>query len=68
MILNKFYFQDYPFKEANYQKLQDLIGSKEVVEGVVTQVIAKGILLDYKGFEILIPFAFAEKELSEKHG
>lgn len=53
------------YKEKNQQKIAEAIENNEVVEGKVKQVIARGILLDFLGFEVLIPFSQLDRDLIE---
>lgn len=50
----------------SFDKLVDAVESKEVVKAKVKSVVQKGVVLDYSGYEIFIPFTLLDFELINK--
>lgn len=50
-------------KEANFDKLVEAVETGETVKGKVKKVLDKGIIVDYLGYEIFIPFTLLDFDL-----
>jgi len=53
-------------KKENFNLIVDLVESKEEVDAKVKKVAEKGILLDYLGYEVFLPFTLLDYELIEE--
>lgn len=53
-------------KRENFEKIKELVESKETVEAKVKSVLEKGILLTYLSYELFLPYTLLDYELIDK--
>lgn len=53
-------------KRENFEKIEELVESKETVEAKVKSVLEKGILLTYLSYELFLPYTLLDYELIDK--
>lgn len=53
-------------KIENFEKIKELVESKETVEAKVKSVLEKGILLTYLSYELFLPYTLLDYELIDK--
>lgn len=53
-------------KKENFDKIKNLVETKETVKAKVTKTLEKGIILSYLGYELFLPYTLLDYELIEK--
>lgn len=53
-------------KIENFEKIEKAVESNEIVKAKVKKVLDKGILADYLGYEVFVPFTLLDFELINK--